>query len=285
MMTPSAMRTKLARKSPVTDLPGVDSPTAIRVLHMHTLRTLLILTAVTGFLAAPAVAQNAPDRWRSQLELGFNGSSGNSSFGILRTGASVKRLETDLYEFELSGLVRYGKSEERVIADDQRGTIKFDWKPDTDFSPFAFVSGSRDQIRRIDLRLNSGAGAKWTFWRGANPEATKASLSLAGVVDYENFNLATTSTAAETKSALRWSARLKLDHTFGSGATIEHVTFYQPQIDSFGDYVIEMTNTLSTRLLSNLSLAIQHEYLHDEVPPPDTEPNDQKFSVVLRVSL
>ena len=48
--------------------------------------------------------------------------------------------------------------------------------------------------------------------------------------------------------------------------------------------VVEMTNSLSTQLLSNLALAIEHEFIHDEIPAPGAEPNDQKFSVVLRVS-
>ena len=46
-----------------------------------------------------------------------------------------------------------------------------------------------------------------------------------------------------------------------------------------------MTNSVSTQLLSNLALALAHEYLHDGVPPPGVKQNDQKFSAVLRVIL
>jgi len=246
-------------------------------------RTLLALTLIFGTLAFPLDAQTGEDFWKGQLELGFNGASGNSSFGILRTGGALSRLQTDLYEFELSSLFRYGKNDDRVIADDLRGTIKFDWKPASTFSPFAFITASRDQIRKIDVRVNGGAGTKWTFL--ANEAATtKASLSLAATLDYEDFALAAGSTEEETRGTVRLSTRFKFDHTFGSGAKIQNVTFWQPQADDFGDYIIEMSNSLSTKLLSSLSLAIEHEYLHDEVPPPGAGPNDQKFSVVLRVS-
>jgi uncharacterized protein DUF481 len=247
-------------------------------------RSAAALAVLFGLLAVPVHGQDAPDLWRAQLELGFNGSSGNSSFGILRTGGALSRLQTETYEFEISALVRYGKSEERVIADDMRSTIKFDWKPASDFSPFTFVTASRDQIRKIDVRVNGGAGAKWTFVR-TEGERTKASFSLAATADYEDFALEAGSTEEETRNTLRWSTRLKLDHTFGSGAKISHVTFWQPKADGFSDYIVEMTNTLSTKLLSNLALAIEHEFIHDAVPAPGAKPNDQKFSVVLRVSL
>ena len=246
-------------------------------------RISVVLGVLLGFAASPVHAQGGPDVWRSRLELGFNGASGNSSFAILRSGASLSRVLTEVYEFEISALVRYGRSEDQVIADDMRATIKLDLKPASDFSPFTYLSASRDRIRKLDLKANGGVGAKWTFFRGAR-DGNKASFSLAGILDHEDFRLEDGSTAEETQTALRWSARFKFDHAFSSGASVQHITFWQPQISGFGDYVVEMSNSVSTRLTSKLSLAIQHEYLHDEIPPPGAEPNDQKFSVVLRVS-
>lgn len=228
------------------------------------------------------MAQEAPDSWRARVDLGLNGSTGNSSFTVLRTGGSITHLRTEIYEFELSTMVRYGRSEERVIANDQRLTLKFDWQPEADFSPFTFVTASRDRLRRIDLKLNGGVGAKWTFFRRG---ASKVSWSLATVLDHEDLRLEPDATLSEVSSVLRWSARLKADHEFGSGATFQHVTFWVPDVSDFGDYLIEMSNALSTRLTASLSLVVEHEYLHDNVPPPDVEPDDQKFSVVLRVSL
>ena len=132
--------------------------------------------------------------------------------------------------------------------------------------------------------MTGGVGANWTFFRSAQARS-KASFSLAGVLDYEDFRLDIGSTEEGTCSTVRWSGRIKFDHAFASGASFQHFTLWQPRIDGLSDYVVEMSNSVSTRLTSKLSLAIQHEYLHDEIPPPGVEPNDQKFSVVLRVSL
>ena len=170
-----------------------------------------------------------------------------------------------------------------MIAEDFRSTLKLDWKPDADFSPFTYVTVGRDRIRKLDSKSNGGIGAKWTFHRGTQPQ-NKASFSLASIFDHEDFRLEAGSAEQETRSTFRWSARFKFDHTFASSASFAYITFWQPQVDSPGDSVVEMSNSVSTVLTSSLSLAIQHEYLHDEVPPPGAEPDDQKFSVVLRVS-
>ena len=242
---------------------------------------VLALIAVL-LCAASLAAQEEADTWRTQLELGLNGASGNSSFSVLRTGGSVKYLLTDVAEFELSTLFRYGKNESKVISNDLRGSAKFDWHPQSDFSPFLYVAARRDPIRRIDAKIDGGLGAKWTFLRRTK---TKISLSTAGILDYENFRLDAGSTDAESEGVFRVSVRLKFDHEFGSGATFGHVTFWQPEAANFGDYNIEMTTSVSTKLLSKLALALEHEYLHDEVPPTGVKPNDQKFSAVLRVIL
>lgn len=249
---------------------------------MHLSRAVIACAATAALVPLGSAAQQPRGSWRSRIELGFNGSSGNSSFAVLRTGGSVTRLSTEIYEFELSALIRYGKNEDRVIANDQRGTVKFDWRPDDDFSPFTFVSASRDRIRRIDLKVNGGVGAKWTFFRR---QRSKVSWSLAAVLDHENLRLEPGDTTRESRSVVRWSGRLKVDHEFGERATFQHITFWQPEVADFGDYIIEMSNSLSSPLAGRISLVVEHEYVHDHVPPPGVGPNDQKFSVVLRMSL
>jgi len=242
---------------------------------------VLLLTALA--LLPPALAaQEEVDAWRTQLELGMNAASGNASFAVLRTGGSVNYLLTDVAEFELSTLFRYGRSDTTVISNDLVGTAKFDWHPQASFSPFLFISARRDPIRKIDAKFDGGVGAKWTFLRR---DKTKMSLSAAGVLDYENYHLDPGSTDIQSASVFRISTRLKFDHELGSGAKFNHVTFWQPQAANFGDYNIAMTTSVSTKLLSNLALALEHEYLHDEVPPTGVKQNDQKFSAVLRVTL
>ena len=254
---------------------------------MTTCRSILCVTALTASVFAVMVTDGwaqepEEDRWQGQLELGFNGASGNSSFSVLRTGASFKHLRTDVAEFEWAALLRYGRSDDRTISNDMRTSLKFDWRPQADFSPFVFVLANRDLIRKLDAKVDGGLGAKWTFYRG---EQNKMSFSLAGVWNYENFDLAPGSEGPQSKGSLRASARIKYDHTFSSGAKFTHIIFWQPDVSDLGDYDVEMTNSLNTTLLSRLSLGVEHEYLHDAVPQPGVRRSDQRFAVVLRVKM
>lgn len=243
---------------------------------------LALLSLVT--MGAPAAAQEEeqPDSWEVELQLGLNGASGNSSFSILRAGAKAVHTETDDYELELSGVYRYGTNEDDVIADDARASLKLDWRPGATWSPFVFVDASRDQIRNVDAQLSGGAGVKWAFLTG---ERAQASLSLAALAEYENFEVEEGSGDPESRSLGRWSMRFKGARVIGEGTELANVSFFRPVMDDFGDYEVEITNTLSTSLLENLTLAVEHIYLHDEVPPPGAEKDDQKYSILFRLAL
>ncbi len=243
----------------------------------------VLSAAMTLATPGPVHGQDRPDNWNVQLELGFNGASGNSSFSILRTGARAKHLSTDVTEFEVSTVVRYGKSEGKQIANDQRLSLKLDIWPKDTWSPFAFADASRDIIRKLDFRSSGGAGGKYTFWRSG--ETDDASISGALIWDYQNFVVTPGSTERQSESLARWSMRAKATKTLGEGTTIENTTFWQPVWNHPADYVLNVTTSLSMQILDNVSLSIEHEYFHDSVPPPDVRPDDQKFSVLLKLAL
>lgn len=235
-------------------------------------------------VAAPAHAQvtEAADRWRGRTEFGFNGASGNTSFSILTATAGLNHLDEESFEFDLALRYRYGTNDDRVIAHDMDATLKGDYRPESDVSPFVFGTVSRNVIRNVDGKVVGGGGATWTFYRRG--EGTKLSLSGAAIAEYENYRLEAGSTVPETSTVARWSGRLKFDHAFGSGATYEHVTFWQPRMNRTGDYLLDVTNAVTTTLVSNLSLVVSHAYLHDAVPPPGAKRDDTRYSVLLRVS-
>ncbi|MEM7417139.1 MAG: DUF481 domain-containing protein [Gemmatimonadota bacterium] len=242
----------------------------------------LVLTAVSPCTAA--AQQEAPEAWRSTLEFGFQGASGNASFSILSAAGSLTRVEQERYEFALSGRLRYGTSGDDVIANDVRTTAKFDWLPNSDLSPFVFGTVSRDVTRNVDAQVVGGGGAKWTFYRSPGG-SSKVSVSLAAILDYENYRLQAGDTSPETSNVSRLSSRLKYDHTFSSGAAFQHITFWQPRFSGFSDYLVDVSNSVTTPLTTNLSLVINHTYVHDAVPPPGAVRDDQRLGVALRVAL
>jgi hypothetical protein len=240
----------------------------------------------TQFLAvvlfiAPLSAQQPVDRWRIEVEAGLNGASGNSSYAILRTGGKVVLLQKQLMEFEASGLIRYGKNDEKVIADDATTSLKLGLWPQETWSPFVFGDWSRDAIRKLDARASGGLGVKYLFWSG---EKGKASLSAAALFDYQNYRVAPGSTDPETEKRARWSVRHMVERKLSEGATFEQVIFYQPVWNKAGDYVADVTNSVTTKVLGKLSLGVEHQYLRDATPQPGVGSDDQKFSVILTMS-
>ena len=69
--------------------------------------TIAWLCAGTALGASGVQGQVLPERWRSQVELGFNGSSGNTSFSILTVGGSVTLATTALPRQELQFAIHY----------------------------------------------------------------------------------------------------------------------------------------------------------------------------------
>ncbi|MDH5589615.1 MAG: DUF481 domain-containing protein [Gemmatimonadota bacterium] len=255
----------------------------VRVLPYPTLIVAAAVATMTGPEALHAqAAPDTTDTWETHVELGFNGASGNSQFAILRTGGGARYLRTDQAQIEATAVFRYGRSDGNVIANDMRAQIKMDLQPGDAFSPFVFADMTRDQIRRLDLRASMGAGAQFRLWQNA---AGGASFSAATLFDYQNITVDPTSTDPGSEGAARWSGRVRFDHKFPNGTSLKHQTHYQPVWDSPSDYLVEVTSGIATQVLGSVSLAVEHEFTRDSTPPTGILPNDQKFSVIFRMTL
>jgi hypothetical protein len=136
--------------------------------------------------AVPATAQraDAESRWGVTVDLGFNGSRGNTRLTVLSTGVGVKHLITEDFRLDWSGSMRYGESEGEVVARNLRSQLGFDLNPEATVSPFFFANAERDRFRRLRMRGDGGAGAKYTFWRERNDEV---SFSFAALYSREEF--------------------------------------------------------------------------------------------------
>lgn len=254
--------------------------TKISSVVLHTGLVLLAAAALTAQGPPGGVGGDGTAKaWRTQLDLSFSGSSGNSSLATLQTAVAVRRLETERIEFQASLSYRYGKSEERVVANLLRAELRFDIFPQATWSPFLFASATRNPVRRLKLRSNVGAGGKYTLWRG---ERGRSSLNFAAIFNFEDFEVVEEGAPPPTERTLRWSARYRLNLNLGSGNTLEHNTLYQPVWDVPGDYYLIMASTLETEIFGSLSLMLKHEYQHDDSPPEGVVRDDQFVSVGFR---
>lgn len=223
-----------------------------------------------------------PDRWKSQLEFGFNGSRGNTDLITLSTGFSIEHREKERFELEWATSYRYGESENEVVARHLASSISFDLFPSGNWSPFFYVAAERDPFKRIDLRTDGGAGAKYTLSRG---DATSASLSLALLHTYENFRAIGAEPPPETRNNARWSFRARASRRMTEGWQVENTTFYKPVYNEFGDYDIDSVTKLSAILNSRLALTFSYKYRLDSTPAEGVGGEDQFLTAGLTINL
>src|SRR5918994_3568354 len=100
-----ATRARLARAGPNSHSSRPCIMLRPRAFANYTLLVLLLLVPSRAMaqVEAPPPMDEELDRWDFTLDLGFNGSRGNTRLTVLTSGFRVKHLQTDLFELELGG--------------------------------------------------------------------------------------------------------------------------------------------------------------------------------------
>lgn len=217
----------------------------------------------------PAPPPKPPDRWAAALDFGFNAQTGNTRLMLLTTGFRVRHRETETYKLEWGVSFRYGESRGVVVARNVQSNLSFDFNPKSMWSPYAFATVERDPFRHLDLRSNTGSGVTHTFYRAATGELA---VSLAALYSHEGF---TVSTQPDRDDA-RWNLQTRGSQKIGKSARIENTFFYKPVWNQRGDYNIQSTTRLSSRITQRLAMTLSHEYLKDSTPPQGVKQDDQR---------
>lgn len=281
MAAPLAAQLPEPVPAPVPDTLRMPAPDPVAVPVDSALILYESAAAVQAAEAAD-VAPPAPDRWAAQLEFGFNGARGNTELVTLSTGFSIKRTETDRFELELETGYRYGESEGSVVARNIQSSLSFDLFPAGPWSPFIYVAAERDPFKRLDIRTDGGAGAKYTLNDG---DRGTASLSLALLHTYENFRPTEAIPETPVRSDARWSMRARAKRRMAEGWQVENTTFYKPVYDQLGDYDVDSVTKLNAILNSRLAVTFSYTYRLDSTPPEGVGREDQILTAGLTINL
>lgn len=240
----------------------------------------LLLPLTLTLTITPAAAQDdAPDRWAADVGFSLNTSGGNERLTMLTSEVGLSHLETSVYRADVGGRFRYGRSEGEEVARNLRGTTSIDILPEARWSPFLFATAENDPFKKLEARLNGGSGVKRTFWRNGWGEV---SLSGAALYSYENLTVADSLGDGISQTA-RWSWRARARKEIGDGRRLEHVTFYQPEWDDYGDYLLESRTSARWTLTRSLAFLTTFLYERDSTPAPDIGPYD--WSLVVGLSM
>jgi hypothetical protein len=232
--------------------------------------------------AVPLKGQTAdePERWKTSVDLSYTDQSGNKLMRIFAGGVTVTHLSEEEFEFDAGWRTRYGKSDGELMAFHHLATLAFDFRPEAAWSPFVFADAERDEVKRLDVRLSSGAGVKHTLF---SREDDSISLSLAALWSYERIapplppedaEPPVPPAAVKTAHLARWSLRGRIRHTLRENVTFSHTTFYQPVWDEMANYLLRSDTGFKVLLTERLSLSVEHQIRRDSRPPSGVAPND-----------
>jgi len=250
--------------------------------------------AAAGLLAAmaavrPALAlQDEPeeeDRYRTVLDLAFTTTSGNQDITLLTTDLAFTHLDPAAYRLEAGARARLGRTDGETVAENYRGQVDFAFTPESRWSPFLFAEVEHDPFRRLEVRSNSGSGARYRFWES---ERGSASISGALLYSYENFTRdpeLADSPFVPSRQTARLSWRLKSEREITETFTLEHVTFYQPVWDTLDDYLFDTQTTGRVRVSDAIALTMSYTYGRDSTPPPGVGRDDRLFTAGISIEL
>lgn len=246
-------------------------------------RPLVLVLATFIALPSPARTQEAaePERWGAEIGFSLNSSGGNEQLTVLTTEVGITHLETSVYEAALGARFRYGRTDGRDVAQNLRANTSIDLWPSARWSPFLFATGENDPFKKLEARLNGGAGLKYTFWQ--REDWDEVSLSGAALYSYENLEVADSLGDGVTQTA-RWSWRGRARTELGEGRRFEQLVFFQPEWDTLSDYLLESRTTGRWALTRSLAFTTSFLYQRDSTPAPDVGPDDWSLEVGLTVA-
>ncbi len=239
----------------------------------------------------PAEAEEAPNppppRWDMRAELAFTDQSGSRSLQVFTGGFNASHRHREDFRFDIGVQSRYGRSNGEMVTRNDRLDVAFDLTPDEAWSPFLFAEGERDPMRQLELRLNGGAGAKYTAAR--RPDGSEAlSISMALLHSLERRTPPEDPGDAEaqlSRSLARWSTRVRAGHEVRRGTEVTHRTYYQPVYDDLADYLLRSETGLRFSLTERVALSMVYQWNRDTSVPADTSPDDRLFRTGLTLRL
>lgn len=248
-------------------------------VHVGLVLALFALPVRLGAQQAPEPPPKA-DRWKVSAELSYTDQSGNKVLRLLTGGLNISHLEKDRFKLESSLQSRYGKSDGEVVARNHYGSLIFDLHPNDPWSPFLYANAERDPFKRLDLRLSSGAGAKYTPYR-ADKGGGELSLSLALLHSYEDLRPSDREPFPDSRNRARWSLRFRGGEEIRSGINVQQTSFFQPTWGEMADYLLRSQTGMKVLLTERLALSVEYQLNRNSRPPVGVEPEDRLFKTGL----
>ncbi len=214
-----------------------------------------------------------PDRWALSTELSLTDQSGNSTLRVFTGALKFSHREKKQYRLDGNIQSRYGRSGGEVVARNYYSSLGFDLHPGGHWSPFLSGEAERNPIKRLDLRINGGAGANYVPFEGGDRTAT---VSLGLLYSYENLAAADDETPEpDARLLARWNVKVQGQQKLQSSVVLNMLSLYQPAWGEMHDYLLRTEAGAKVSLTKRLALSVQYQLNRDAEPPEGVSPNDR----------
>jgi putative salt-induced outer membrane protein YdiY len=210
--------------------------------------------------------------WTNSIELGLNGSQGNSETTSLQAGADLQRI-TDYYTFAID--IDYQKTEASGAQTQNNGRINFDYDRligESSWSAFSKLGLEYDEFKAFDLRINLNGGLGYYWLRNDNTTL----VTRFGAGASREIGAPVEEWVAEAVFGYEAS------HQLTERQKIKGKLEYFPEWADFGNY--RLVSDVSWEILldgvDNLSLKLAATNRYDSTPQ-GAKPNDLFYSALL----
>jgi len=224
-------------------------------------RKKIFFILISVLIVNVGFSQEKKGEWNTKLSLGTFLYTGNTEKFDFVSDYSLTRKDS-LLESNLFLKGAYGEVEKVQNKQEFVGGLKFDYTPKSKFSPFILLSMYNNKFKDIELRFSSLLGAKYTFLNNANSDY---SFSAALQYDTERYY-----ESSPNKEKFRLSFRPRIKQKIGENAEFVFVSFYQPNVENFDDFMLVANASLTAKLFKNLAIKLSYNYDYESMPVLET---------------
>lgn len=224
-------------------------------------------------------------KWDFDFGLGTSLNTGNVNNCNINNYASVNRNDSVLaldchYKFLYSSLINKNNAgsqwEETNL--EVNGGVKLDYLQYGRYSPFLACEMLTNKYKGYNLKMSGLVGFKYRIF--VIPSVCDYSISAAFVYDWTNFTDAT----VLPNNNYRISIRPKIKQKLTDNLTLLNLTFYQPSVLDFNDFIIHNTTKIQTKITRKLYLDLGFTYEYrSRVPSESYTHHDIMSEVSLRL--
>lgn len=242
----------------------------------------LFLFILLVFSAAQLFGQR---KWSYDFGLGTSLHTGNVNTCNLNNYAAINRNDSIIaldfhYKLLYSSLIDKNDvgQQWKETNFEVNGGVKLDYLQYGKYSPFLACEVLTNKYKGYNLKMSGLIGFKYRIY--VKPSVCDYSISAAFVYDWTDFTDAT----ALPNNNYRVSIRPKIKQKLTDNLTLLNLTYYQPSVLDFHDYIIHSKTQLQTQLTKALflDLAFTYEY-RSRVPSESYKHHDIMSEVSFRL--